>query len=89
MFEVAVAAVQKAGGKDKAAVANALKTLSVNTVVGPLDWTKGPVPNVAKTPLVGGQWRKSTGGKYPFDLVIVSNSLAPQIPTAGKVEALA
>lgn len=89
MFEVATAAVQKAGGQDKAAVASALKSLSLNTVVGPLDWTKGPVPNVAKTPLVGGQWRKSTGGKYPFDLVIVSNSLAPRIPTAGKVEALA
>jgi hypothetical protein len=28
-------------------------------------------PNVAKTPLVGGQWRKGSGGRY--ELVIVSN----------------
>jgi branched-chain amino acid transport system substrate-binding protein len=43
---------------------------------------------VAKTPLTGGQWRKTDGGQFPYDLVIVSNSLAPEIPTGGKVEPL-
>jgi branched-chain amino acid transport system substrate-binding protein len=43
------------------------------------------VPNVAKTPLVGGQWRKGTG-KYPFELVIVSNKDHPEIPKAGSLE---
>ena len=60
--------------------------LSVDTVVGTVDWTSGPVPNVAKTKLVGGQWR--TGGGSP-ELVIVSNAQAPEIPTAGEVEELA
>jgi branched-chain amino acid transport system substrate-binding protein len=87
LFEVAAAALKKAGGTDKQKVADALKSLQVATIVGALDWTKGPVPNVAKTPLVGGQWRRSSG-KYPYDLVIVSNKLAPQIPTGGTVEAL-
>jgi branched-chain amino acid transport system substrate-binding protein len=88
LFEVAAAAVVAAGGTDKAAIAEAMKTLKVNTIVGDLDWSSGPVPNVAKTPLTGGQWRASSGGDYPFDLVIVSNALYPNIPTGGSVEPL-
>jgi branched-chain amino acid transport system substrate-binding protein len=88
LFEVAAAALTKAGGTEKAKVAGALKTLTATTIVGSLDWTKGPVPNVAKTPLAGGQWRQGTGGKYPFTLVVVDNQLAPQVPVGGKVEAL-
>lgn len=88
LFEVAAAAVVAAGSNDKMAIAEAMKTLKVSTIVGDLDWTSGPVPNVAKTPIAGGQWRASDGGTYPFDLVIVDNTLYPNIPTAGKVEAL-
>lgn len=87
LFEVANAAVIAAGSNDKMAIADAIKTLKVSTIVGDLDWNSGPVPNVAKTPIAGGQWRASTGD-YPFDLVIVDNSLYPNIPTAGTVEAL-
>lgn len=88
LFEVAAAAVVAAGGTDKAAIAEAMKTLQVSTIVGDLDWNSGPVPNVAKTPLTGGQWRAVAGGAYPFDLVIVSNALYPNIPTGGSVEPL-
>uniref|UniRef100_UPI003F493E4B ABC transporter substrate-binding protein n=1 Tax=Nonomuraea bangladeshensis TaxID=404385 RepID=UPI003F493E4B len=84
LFEVTAAAVTKAGTTDKQAVANALKSLKVSTVVGNLDWTSGPVPNVAKTPLAGGQWRKATGTTHPYDLVIVSNAVDSTIPVAGK-----
>ena len=41
--------------------------------------------NIAKTPLVGGQWTKADGGKFPYDLVIVSNTAHPNIPTGGHV----
>jgi branched-chain amino acid transport system substrate-binding protein len=88
LFEVAVAALTAAGGPDKQQVATALSTLKASTIVGDLDWTSGPVPNVAKTPLVGGQWRKDTSGKYKYNLVIVSNKLASTIPLGGKVEPL-
>ena len=88
LFEVLQAAIVAAGGPDKEAVANALSTLKVDTVVGPLDWTSGPVPNVSKTPLTGGQWRMTDGGEFPWELVIVSNSLAPEVPLGGSVEAL-
>lgn len=87
LFEVAAAALAKAPPGDKRALATAMKTLSVNTVRGPLDWSKGPVPNVAKTPLVGGQWRKGT--KTPYDLIVVSNKDHPEIPSGSKVEAIA
>jgi branched-chain amino acid transport system substrate-binding protein len=88
LFEVAAAALEQAGGTEAQSLADVLAELQVSTIVGDLDWTSGPVPNVAKTPLVGGQWRASTGGDHPFDLVVVSNSEAPDIPTGGEVEAL-
>jgi len=87
LFEVAAAALGKASGPgDKEGVVAALKELKLETVCGPLDWTKGPVPNVAKTPLVGGQWRRSAGGAY--ELVVVSNAQHPNIPAAGTVQPL-
>lgn len=43
--------------------------------------------NVCKTPLVGGQWRRSEDGT--FALVVVDNQTAPNIPTGGVMEALA
>ena len=88
LFEVAAAALEQAGGTDAQDLADVLAELQVSTVVGDLDWTSGPVPNVAKTPLVGGQWRASTDGDHPFDLIVVSNSEAPDIPTGGEVQAL-
>jgi branched-chain amino acid transport system substrate-binding protein len=88
LFEVAADALKRAGGvDDKQAVADAIKATKLDTIVGPLDWSSGPVPNVAKTPLVGGQWRRGSGGDY--ELVIVNNKTAPQIPAAGKLEPIA
>ncbi len=88
LFEVAAKAFSTVSKiDDRAGLAAAISTMKIDTVVGPLDWTSGPVPNVAKTPVVGGQWRKGTAN--PFDLVIVSNTRSPNIPTAGTVAALA
>jgi branched-chain amino acid transport system substrate-binding protein len=89
LFEVLEKAVVDAGGIEPQALVDALSTMKIDTIVGPLDWTSGPVPNVAKTPLVGGQWAESEGGEFPFELGIVSNSEAPQIPTVGTVNPMA
>jgi branched-chain amino acid transport system substrate-binding protein len=88
LYEVLNAAIIAAGGPDKEAIIKAMSTLKVDTIVGPLDWTSGPVANVSKTPLAGGQWRQVEGGQFPWDLVIVSNAGAPEIPVASKVEPL-
>jgi branched-chain amino acid transport system substrate-binding protein len=88
LFEVAAAAFSAVDSlDDRQGIADAIAQLRIDTVVGPLDWSTGPVRNVAKTPLVGGQWR--TGAENPFDLVIVSNIQHPEIPAAGTVEPLA
>ncbi|CAB4530282.1 unannotated protein [freshwater metagenome] len=85
LFEVAIAALVAAGSTDKTAVRDAIKTLKIDTIVGTVDFTSGPIPNVAKTALCGGQWREAdtpTG----YDLVIVDNSLNPGVPTGGTIE---
>ena len=65
-------------------IVEAIKATNLDTVVGNVNWSAGPVPNVAKTPLVGGQWQ--TGTENPFDLVTTTNAAAPEIPTTGTLE---
>lgn len=89
LFEVAVAALVAAGSTDRVAVRDAIAGLSVDTIVGRVDWNDAVpgVPNVTKTLLVGGQWRAAdtpTG----FDLVVVDNSGNPDVPTGGVLEAI-
>ena len=60
-------------------------------MVGKVQWNGANLPpfaakNVAKTPLVGGQWRVKDGSKY--DIVITDNRTAPNIPAGGKVEVI-
>ena len=70
---------------DPAAIVAAIASTQMNTIVGPVDWSKGPVKNVTKTPLVAGQWQKHGEG---IDLKITSNGAAPQIPTTGDLQLL-
>jgi branched-chain amino acid transport system substrate-binding protein len=92
LFEVAADAMGRVGDAgDADAVAAAIAATNLNTIVGPVAWNGAGLPpfaakNVAKTPLVGGQWRIRDGGGY--DLVIVDNQTAPNIPTGGVMEAI-
>lgn len=86
LFEVACAALIKAGSTSRGRVAAALSKLSHTTVVGPVNWNAGPVKNVSTTIVVGGQWRKAKN--YPFDLVVVSNKTHSKIPVGGKLQAI-
>jgi branched-chain amino acid transport system substrate-binding protein len=62
-----------------------MTSTNYQSIVGPVQWTGKPVKNVARTPLVAGQWQKK-GDK--FELVITANRPAPNIPTGGKLELL-
>jgi len=88
LFEVMAQAVKDAGGTEPKKISDAVGAMKINTLVGTLDWTSGPFPNIAKTPLTGGQWRKGADGAY--HLVIVSNAHAKEmgldVPTGGTVE---
>jgi branched-chain amino acid transport system substrate-binding protein len=87
LFEVGLSALQHAHDLDKKdSIRDAIKATNLKTSVGTIDFSKGPVPGIAKTPLVGGQWVH--GKKYPFDLVIVQNKTAPEIPVGGHIQPL-
>jgi branched-chain amino acid transport system substrate-binding protein len=87
LFEVAASVIERAGDiGDRQALADAIKATSINTIVGPVDWTttRADFPNVSRTPLVGGQWRRGRG--WPFELEIVSNTVHPEIPTTSTLQ---
>lgn len=91
LFEVAADVMKRAGSTDSKAVIAAIAATKLDTIVGRVAWDGANLPpfaakNIAKTPLVGGQWRLKDGGGY--DLVIVDNKTAPNIPTGGKMEAI-
>lgn len=92
LFELAVDVMKRAEDVGEGdAVAKAIGETKLDTLVGPIAWGSDKLPpfaqkNVAKTPLVGGQWRLKTDGGY--DLVVVENGLAPNVPLGGKLEAL-
>ncbi|UXT61261.1 ABC transporter substrate-binding protein (plasmid) [Agrobacterium fabrum] len=92
LFEIAADVLKRASDPtDSEALVESIAATKLDTVVGNIGWGKDNVPpfarkNVAKTPLVGGQWRRKGDGS--FDLVIVENANAPEIPLGGKLEAL-
>ncbi len=93
LFELAADVAKRSGNVgDNKAVVKAIASTKLNTVVGPIAWDGKNLPpfaakNVAKTPLVGGQWRLRDGKKY--DIVITDNKTAPEIPVGGKMEPIA
>ncbi|GAA6142718.1 ABC transporter substrate-binding protein [Hydrogenophaga sp. 5NK40-0174] len=77
LFEVALDVLKRAAERSPEAIRDAIAATDMTTTVGKVNFKKGPVPNVAKTPLVCGQWQKRGKG---LELVVVDNTLAPEIP---------
>ena len=90
LFEVAIDVLKRVPQRgDAKATVKAIVETNLDTVVGKLQWNGANLPpfaakNVAKTPLVGGQWRLRDGNKY--DIVITDNRTAPAVPLGGKME---
>lgn len=93
LFEVATDVLKRTQDVgDSAAVVDAIASTRLDTVVGNVQWGQENLPpfaqkNIAKTPLVGGQWRHKGGGKY--DIVITDNKTAPAIPVGGEMQPIA
>lgn len=86
LFEVVADVVRRAADlEDPAAIVSAIAATNLNTIVGPVNWANGPINNVTKTPLVAGQWQKDGDG---FELQIVANSAAPEIPVTADLKLL-
>lgn len=86
LFEVVADTIARAEDlDDPEAITAAIAATKLSTIVGDVDWSTGPVPNVSKTPLVSGQWQKAGDG---VALVITNNSQAPDIPVGGELQLL-
>jgi branched-chain amino acid transport system substrate-binding protein len=85
LFEVAADTFKRAKSTKPADLRDAIAATDMDTIVGHVKWGgPGPFKNVSKTPLVLGQWVK--GSKFKYDLVIVNNELAKNIPTGGSLK---
>jgi branched-chain amino acid transport system substrate-binding protein len=93
LFELAVDVAKRSGDvSSNKAVVQAIASTKLDTVVGTIAWDGKNLPpfgakNVAKTPLVGGQWRLRNGSKY--DIVITDNKTFPAIPVGGQMQPIA
>ena len=85
LLEVAVDVLKRAKSLDPQAILESIRTTDYNSIVGHVKWTGSPVKNVTKTPLVAGQWQRK-GDK--FELAVINNSTAPEIPVGGSLEML-
>jgi branched-chain amino acid transport system substrate-binding protein len=86
-LEVAVDILKRTKKLEPAAIRDAIVQTDYQSLVGPLGWKGGqtnPVPNACTTPLVGGQWKK--GSKFKYDLNVVFNQPAPNIPLDSSFE---
>ncbi len=86
IFEVALDVVKRTEDlTDKAAIMAAITSTGLDTIVGPINGANGPMKNVTKTKVAGGQWQRKDG---KLELVIVNNEQNPDIPLTGELKLL-
>lgn len=87
LFEVVIDTLRRTQDLDSPeSIAEAIRTTDLATVFGPVNFQTGPVPNISKTPVAGGQWQME-GGK-PV-LHIVTNSHTRSIGLTGAMKPIA
>ena len=78
LFEVAHQAFSDVSDPhDKQELANALHNVHYDGMCGLLNFAAGPAPGVAIIPPVGVQWKATGGGRFPFEMRVVDNTLNP------------
>lgn len=83
LFEVAIDVLKRSEGPGKLeSIRDAIANTDYSSIVGPVNFKTGPVPNISKTPLVSGQWKRK--GKN-LELEIVENSQAKSIKVQSKL----
>ncbi|MBV8471851.1 MAG: ABC transporter substrate-binding protein [Hyphomicrobiales bacterium] len=87
LFDAGFAALKASGdATNKEAVAKAIAALNTITIGGKVDFTSGPVPNVATGPIIGAQWVKApAGSKFQLDYVVTENVTDPNVPVGAKL----
>ncbi|WP_371158294.1 ABC transporter substrate-binding protein [Jannaschia sp. 2305UL9-9] len=86
LFEVAVDALRRTKDiDDPAEIRNAIRAGRYETIAGGFDFQLGPVSGIAKTPLVGGQWRLTEDGPR---IEVVENGDHPSIAVTADLRLL-
>jgi len=87
LFEAGIQALKASGDpKSPGKVADAVRVMKLDTVIGRLDFTSSGIKNVSRMRIVGGQWHLDASGKP--DIFITHNRSAPEIPVQRKFELL-
>ncbi|WP_343650123.1 ABC transporter substrate-binding protein [Herbaspirillum sp.] len=87
LFETGLAALKASGNPNNPkAVADAIRTMKLDTVIGHLDFTSSGIKNVSKIRVAGGQWRINGAGKP--EIFVTNNRTAPEIPVQRPFELL-
>ncbi len=74
IWEVALDILKRSSNPlDRTANRDAMVATNLDTLIGNVNFSGGPHPNVSTTPIFGGQWVK--GEKWPYDLKIVDNTV--------------
>ncbi|ATN32284.1 ABC transporter substrate-binding protein [Rhizobium sp. ACO-34A] len=82
LFEVAVDILKRTQALDAEAIVEAMNATDLSTCVGRIKWGDfAATPNVAKTPLAGGQWQADGNGGYR--LVSTFNTPHPEVAVDG------
>ena len=84
VWEVAIDALRRAGTTEKTALNEAIGQTNLDTQVGNVNFSTGPVPQIATTSLVGGQW--VAGDRFPFELFVAVNTFLPDHPIDGPLQ---
>ena len=86
LFEVAHQAFTSVSDPfNRQEVAAALHSVNYSGMCGELNFSGGPAPGVAIIQPVGVQWKPSKG-KFPFEMVVVDNSLNPAVKVQAPLE---
>jgi branched-chain amino acid transport system substrate-binding protein len=80
LFEVAADVLKRSKAIEPDAIREAIAATHYDSIIGPLQWQKGPVPSVCTTPIVSGQYQDVNG---QIQLKIINNKEYPIIKTTG------
>lgn len=87
LFEVALDVLKRTRNIDsRESIRDAIAATNYDSIVGRVQWSGKPLKNIATTPLVGGQWVRGT--KFKYDLLVVSNETAKEIPLQAAMKPL-
>ncbi|MCY1666547.1 ABC transporter substrate-binding protein [Rhizobium sp. SL86] len=86
LLDLAVDVLKRASDvSDPAAVIAAIRSTDMETTLGPANWSKSPIANVAKAAMMGGQWHWDGAG---YGLEIAANPTTLAIPVTRSLQAL-